>query len=110
MENPKNSYKIETIGLDELIDGEVDFLKMDIEGAETDVLCDSKKLDKVKQMFIEYHSFADEKQKLGDLLLCLSKNNFRYYIHTQFCSKNPLVQNESQLGMDLQLNIFVKRN
>ena len=110
MDNPKNSYNVETIALDELIDGEVDFLKMDIEGAETDVLCDSKKLDKVKQMFIEYHSFTDENQRLGDLLSCLSRNNFRYYIHTQFCSKNPLVHNESQLGMDLQLNIFVKRN
>jgi len=110
MDNPKYSYKVETIDLDELIDEEVDFLKMDIEGAETEVLCDSKKLNKVKQMFIEYHSFTDEKQKLGNLLSCLSKNNFRYYIHTQFCSEKPLVQDESHLGMDLQLNIFVKRN
>ena len=110
MDSPKNSYKVETINLDELIDGDVDFLKMDIEGAESDMLCISKKLGKVKQMFIEYHSFTDEKQKLGNLLSCLSKNNFRYYIHTQFCSEKPLVQDESHLGMDLQLNIFVKRN
>lgn len=110
MASPKNSHKIETIALDELIYGEIDFLKMDIEGAETDVLCNSKKLGKVKQMFIEYHSFEDDKQKLGELLSCLSENNFRYYIHTQFCSKKPLIEDKTQLGMDLQLNIFAKRN
>ena len=110
MDSPKNSYKVETINLDELIDGDVDFLKMDIEGAESDMLCISKKLGKVKQMFIEFHSFVDEKQKLGDLLSTLTKNGFRYYIHTQFCSKRPLLEKETQLGMDLQLNIFAKRN
>jgi len=110
MDSPKNSYKVETITLDELIGGDVDFLKMDIEGAEIDVLCNTKNLGKVKQMFIEYHSFEDNEQKLGDLLSFLSKNNFRYYIHTQFCSKRPLLEKETQLGMDLQLNIFAKRN
>ena len=109
MDSPKKSYKIETIALDELIDGEVDFLKMDIEGAETDVLCGSQKLDKVKQLFIEYHSFADQKQKLGELLSFLLKANFRYYLHTQFCSKKPLIETQTQLGMDLQLNIFAKQ-
>jgi FkbM family methyltransferase len=110
MDAPRQTDEVETIDIDELINGEVDFLKMDIEGAETDVLCKSQKLGQVNQMFIEYHSFADEKQKLAELLSCLSKNNFRYYIHTQFCSKKPLIENETQLGMDLQLNIFANRN
>ena len=110
MANPKNTYKVGTINLDDLINGDVDFLKMDIEGAETDVICNSIKLRKVKQMFIEYHSFQDDNQKLGMLLSSLSKNNFRYYIHTQFCSNKPFVENNTQLGMDLQLNIFAKRN
>lgn len=104
------THELEALSLDEIIEGEIDFLKMDIEGAETDVLCSSKKLHMIKQLFIEYHSFVDEKQKLGNLLSCLSKNNFRYYIHTQFCSKKPLMEKGTQLGMDLQLNIFAKRN
>ena len=87
----------------------IDVLKMDIEGSETDVLCASRKLNKVKQLFIEYHSFVDETQNLGELLSCLAKNNFRYYIHTQFCSKKPLIDDKIQLGMDLQLNIFAKQ-
>ena len=110
LNTPRQTYEVETIDIDELINEDVDFLKMDIEGAETDVLCNSKKLGKVKQMFIEYHSFEDDKQKLGELLSCLSENNFRYYIHTQFCSKRPLIETQTQLGMDLQLNIFAKRN
>ena len=107
----KATCQVDTVSLDDLIGDEpVDFLKMDIEGAETGVICSAQKLGRVGQLFIEYHSFIDERQKLGDLLSCLSKHNFRYYIHTQFCSKNPLIKNESQLGMDLQLNIFAKRN
>jgi hypothetical protein len=109
MDDPKNTSSVDTVLLDDLIDGQVDFLKMDIEGSETDVLCASRKLNKVKQLFIEYHSFVDETQNLGDLLSCLAKNNFRYYIHTQFCSKKPLVDDQIQLGMDLQLNIFAKQ-
>jgi FkbM family methyltransferase len=100
---------IDAISLDILIDKKIDFLKMDIEGAETDVLCDSKNLKNVQQLFIEYHSFVDERQKLGDLLTVLSKNDFRFYIHTQLCSKKPLLEDKTQLGMDLQLNIFAKR-
>jgi FkbM family methyltransferase len=104
-----NIFEIETIPLDDLIEGQVDYLKLDIEGAETDVILSSKKLSQIGQMFIEYHSFIEEKQKLGDLLTCLSENKFRYYIQTQFCSKKPLIDSKTQLGMDLQLNIFAKQ-
>jgi len=109
MNDSRQTNKVDTISLDYLIDRKIDFLKMDIEGAETDVLCSSKNLGNVEQLFIEYHSFIDEKQQLGDILSTLSKNNFRFYIHTQFCSKKPLLENKTQLGMDLQLNIFAKK-
>ena len=106
----KNIYEVETIPLDDLIENNVDFLKMDIEGSETDVICHSNKLKQVNEIFIEYHSFVDGDQRLGDLLSCLTENGFRYYIQTQFCSKKPFMKVESQLGMDLQLNIFAKIN
>ena len=105
----KKTVKVKTVNLDNIINKEVDFLKMDIEGAETDVLCELKNLKKVKQLFIEYHSFSDSKQVLGHLLSTLTENGFRYYIHTQFSSKQPLIKTELQLGMDSQLNIFAKR-
>lgn len=110
LEEAKAQVEVETISLDELIETDVDFLKMDIEGSETDVLVSSKKLNRVKNIFIEYHSFMDEEQKLGDLLTGLIKNGFRYYIHTQFCSPKPFTEKRSQNGMDMQLNIFAIRN
>lgn len=110
LSDSKKTSKIKTLLLDDLIEGEIDFLKMDIEGSETEVICNSKKLKNVNQLFIEYHSFSDSNQKLGDLLSTLTNNGFRYHIHTQFSSKQPFIKTELQLGMDLQLNIFAMRN
>ena len=101
---------IETIQLDDLIQEPIDFLKMDIEGAETEVICTSKKLQMANQIFIEYHSFKDAAQSLNQILDVLSSNGFRYYIHTQFCSPSPLTEEKLQLGMDMQLNIFAKKS
>jgi FkbM family methyltransferase len=106
LEKSKGIFNIQTIHLDDLIDEHIDFLKMDIEGSETEVICSSEKLRDVTQLFIEYHSFKDSDQTLQSILEKLSSNGFRYYIHTQFCSPHPLTEDRLQLGMDLQLNIF----
>jgi len=105
----KDVFVVEPILLDELIQEHVDFLKIDIEGVEVDVICSSKKLADVDQLFIEYHSFKDSKQDLGRMLEKLSSLNFRYYFHTKFCSPRPLTEESLQLGMDLQINIFAKK-
>ena len=109
LHEPKAVALIKAVTLDELVDGHVDFLKIDIEGAEGDALEACTKLSWVDQMFIEYHSFADSKQTLDRMLNKLSVEGFRYYIHHQFCSPRPLTEEMQQLGMDLQLNIFAKR-
>jgi FkbM family methyltransferase len=109
LDQPKAVVRIDAVTLDDLIDGHVDFLKIDIEGAEGDSLEACTKLSSVDQMFIEYHSFADSKQTLARMLEKLSIEGFRYYIHHQFCSPRPLTEEMLQLGMDLQLNIFAKR-
>jgi FkbM family methyltransferase len=103
------SVLVETISIDDLIEGPTDFLKIDIEGAETDALRSSKKLDQVHQLFIEYHSFEDTKQSLGELLEILSDHGFRYYIKTIFSPPRPYVERELHLGMDLQLGISATR-
>lgn len=110
MENPTQTCEINTVTLDELIDGEIDFLKMDIEGAETDVICASTKIGCIKQMFIEYHSFNNAGQTLSKLLEKLSINNFRYYLTTVHCPEKPFQNINLNNGMDLQLNIFAIRN
>jgi FkbM family methyltransferase len=101
---------VDTISLDALIDRPIDFLKMDIEGAECDAILSSKRLKMVDQLFIEYHSFEDSPQTLGPLLDKLWACGFRYYLHTQFCSRRPLVDRSVQLGMDLQIKIFGTRD
>jgi FkbM family methyltransferase len=103
------SVMVDPLLLDDLIKEPVDFLKMDIEGAETEVICHSEKLGNVDQLFIEYHSFDGLSQNLHELLAKLASEGFRYFVHTQFCSPKPLTERKLQFGMDLQLNIFAYR-
>ena len=109
MTGAKDVLTLPTIVLDELLTQSVDFLKIDIEGAETDVLAASRRLDCVSQLMVEYHSFADAPQELPRLLNTLAQAGFRYYVQTQYCPRQPLVKATAHLGMDLQLNIFAKR-
>ena len=98
---------VPTISLDELIgDDQIDFLKMDIEGAEVDVLNSAKRLDQVNRIFVEYHSFREQPQRLTEMLNVLDRAGFRHYLQTQFCPPQPLIDTKDRLGMDLQLNVF----
>lgn len=99
---------IETVRLRSYLDRRVDLLKMDIEGAETDVLEDcADLLHHVDRIFVEYHSFVRQPQKLHHLLAVLAEAGFRYHIqHVGVTSKHPLMKIQSYLGMDSQLNIF----
>lgn len=107
---PVQSVNVEAILLDDLInDEEVDFLKIDIEGAETDVLRVSKKLNQVSQLFIEYHSFLDQPQQLAELLSILKKEGFRYYLNKIFAPSNPYAEITTNCGMDLQMSIVATR-
>lgn len=92
---------------DLLLERKVDFLKIDIEGAEYEVLLDCQNaLQNIQHIFIEYHSHISESQKLNEILAVLSANNFRYHIHEAYTQQKPYVQRELMLGMDLQLDIF----
>jgi FkbM family methyltransferase len=104
-----SSIFVETILLSEILQehSQIDMLKIDIEGAEVIVLEEIKsQLKKVKNLFIEFHSFDNRKQDLSTLLKILEESNFRYFIQTQYCPEQPMKNVVSQLNMDLQLNIF----
>jgi FkbM family methyltransferase len=100
---------VPAVEIDELLAEPVDLLKIDIEGAESEAICASQRLGAAAQIFCEYHSFADSPQLLHSLLAKLSASGFRYYLHTQFCARRPLIESNCQLGMDLQINVFAKR-
>jgi FkbM family methyltransferase len=109
MNDNKGTTEVESIHINELFSEPIDLLKIDIEGAETDVICSCDKLQNVSQIFIEYHSFKDSKQTLHLILDKLISNGFRFYIHTIGCSPRPFIEERDYLGMDLQLNIFAVR-
>lgn len=88
----------------------VDLLKIDIEGAEVEVLGDcSEELYRVKYLYVEYHSLSDRPQELDKLLLVLKNNGFRYYINRigAFHAK-PFI-NVQDAAMDIQLDIHAIR-
>ncbi len=89
----------------------VDLLKLNIEGAETEVLGDcGDLLRNVRRAIIEYHSFAQEPQELSDLLSILREGGFRVHINpVRSPLRQPLLQREIVLGMDLQLAIYAYR-
>ena len=87
----------------------VDFLKVDIEGAENAVLFDIEdQLDTVDHLFFEYHSNPEKPQLLGDLLNLVTRNGYRYSINGTHGARLPFVE-RIDTGFDLQLNVFCFR-
>ena len=106
-----NVIKVPSVRLNELIQNEkkIDLIKIDIEGAEYDVLLDcNDSLSKIENIFIEYHSFANSSQNLSEILSILEKNHFRYFIKPVNDRAVPFINrlNKSNPDMDLQLNIY----
>ena len=99
--------QISTTRLRPYLERPVDFLKLDIEGAETEVLVDcADLLGHVRSVFVEYHSFVQEQQRLDEVLAVLRNAGFRVQIETVKKSPQPLLRRPEQLGMDLQVNTF----
>ena len=107
----KTYKKLETISLAPYLEDKVvDFLKIDIEGAEFKVLRNCRHLLKnVQHLFVEYHSFPGEDQKLHKILDWVQQAGFRYHIKEAFSRQKPFVSRKTNVGMDLQLNIFCYR-
>ena len=110
-----NKIKVDSVRLKELLDKEdkIDLLKMDIEGAEVDVIEDcGDSLKKAENIFIEYHSFINLPQNLDKILNSLTSNKFRYYIKSDEHKTSPFVNKTSSItpSMDLQLNIFAYKS
>lgn len=110
----KNKTKVDSVRLKDYIEKEkdVDMLKMDIEGAEIEVLQDCREsLSKVKNIFVEFHSYKNEPQRLSEIIQVLESAGFRYFITQPESRVTPLINhfNKSNPGMDLQLNIFAYR-
>lgn len=106
-----STYEVQAVKLSDYINKEVDFLKIDIEGAEVEVIKEIEpKLKMVKHIFIEYHSFEKSTQELDQILAILTRNGFHYYIDSPNRMKQtPFVNNTSFLSFDFFLNVYAIR-
>jgi FkbM family methyltransferase len=103
------SVLVKTVRLKDLIQKKTDFLKIDIEGAEFDVLNDLKgKLHLVENLFLEYHGNFNQNLELNEILSILLNSGFEYYIKEAApVYKTPFFRSETNsYPYDLQLNIF----
>ncbi len=114
IDNAKNATttcSVEAVPLAPLLSEPVDLLKLDIEGAEFEVLrnCRSQ-LGQVKRAFVEYHSFTDRPQCLPELLTILTEAGFRLNITSpSVFRRHPFISSDAYNQMDMVLNIYAMR-
>ena len=89
----------------------IDFLKIDIEGAEAEVIKDcAPGLTKVENMFLEYHGTINETGKLIMILELLTTSGFKVYIRNAADHlSTPFYDKTSGAKYDVQLNLFCFR-
>lgn len=105
------SRKVPALPLSQFLDEPIDFLKLDIEGAEFEVLSSCRsKLGSVHKAFIEYHSRSSDSQELPELLTLLKESGFRCFIASpSIFNPHPFLDHKSYNGLDMVLNICCVR-
>lgn len=105
----KSGVNVKAIRLRDLLNTEIDLLKLDIEGAEYEVLKDIKdKLYLIKNIFIEYHGLFAQQDELMQILQWVIDAGFNFYIkeaHNVYPQPFSRQLNEAN-HYDVQLNIF----
>lgn len=85
---------VQAVQLSTYIGNSIEFVKMDIEGAENDVileLFENGKLENINELIIEYHHRINgELSKLGEFLKLFEKANFQYQIQGTFIDKSEV--------------------
>jgi FkbM family methyltransferase len=73
---------VETVKLSDYLTEPVDFLKLNIEGFELDVLQEAEPaVGNVHELVLEYHGWPGGEQRLGPILDLLDRNGFRYLVN-----------------------------
>ena len=111
-EDTGNTKRVKAVRLKDYIERPVNFLKVDIEGAEYAVLTDlGEKLNQVHHLFVEYHGLFSQNEELNRLFRLFTENGFSYYIKEATpVLETPFMKNKNpQIPWDVQLNIFCFR-
>lgn len=103
-------HKVKSVRLNDVLISysNIDFLKIDIEGAEFEVLKDiSPSLHRVKNLFLEYHGTVEQTSKLSEALGLLSHGGFNVYIRNAADNLEiPFIDKRTGSTYDVQLNLF----
>jgi FkbM family methyltransferase len=105
-------YEVPCMRLRDYLTEPVDFLKMNIEGAEYEVLADSEdRLRQVREMIIEYHHLPGLPRSLHQILELLHRQGFEYLINDFDSETNGGVQPPFRLMPESRyfLLVYAKR-
>jgi|SRR5215213_5790106 len=106
---------VQQVKVSRFIDREVDFLKLDVEGAENAVLEDlvsSGAISNIDQMVVEYHHHIDkEKDAFSCFLAQLEESGFGYHISAGYAieeGQSQIAASPGGLFQDLQVYAYRK--
>lgn len=110
-DSARATIEVELTDIRDHLTREVDFLKIDVEGAELRVLesikCD---LHNVANIFVEYHCYEGQEQCLGKLVSLLEDSGFRLFLDRGNPKRqSPLIETPVHKGMEFFVDIFGKR-
>lgn len=102
-----NVITVNATRLRDLLNEKIDFLKIDIEGAEYDVILDCKEhLASVQNLFLEFHGTFDKMFQLTEILQIVQQSGFSYYIkEASNVYPTPFYRAPAKRPYDIQLNI-----
>lgn len=106
--SPTAQSKVPVVRLGKYLDEDIDFLKLNIEGAEYAVIREIEPLlGNVRQSVIEYHGFPETGQNLHHILAILDRSGFRYLINDFDHQTNPATKPPFHLDSDTRFFLLV---
>ncbi len=112
IDSPNSNSNVKAVRLKDFLTKKIDFLKLDIEGAEYLVLKDiAENLHHVTNMFVEYHGSFSQNEELLEIFQIIVKSGFQFYIKEAAENYHqPFLPAIKKLDYDVQLNIFCFRD
>ena len=105
-----SNVEVSTVRLRDFLVEPVEFLKLDVEGSEIDILADCEQnLHWVRRMFVELHSFCGKPQRLGQTIAIIERAGFRIHAHGSMQENQPFLGIPVYNGKDFRLNLFCYR-
>lgn len=91
-------------------DRDIDFLKIDIEGAEVEVLREARSfLPRVRRLSVEYHQWPSGEQRLSELLGLIEDAGYRYVVDARRRVPRTFDRITDTTALSFTANIYAER-